>query len=174
MIKRIMHISDSVTQQDSTAQKPRKMPARKNKADKARENGFTLVELLVVIFIIGLLATIVAINVLPAQDTASITTAKANIRNLEQAIETYRLDHNRYPETADGLQALKTAPASLGDNVRFPAGGYVRGELPKDPWGNAYQYVVPGPNGTPYAVYSLGADGQPGGSDLNADIYAGE
>lgn len=141
---------------------------------KRAEDGFTLVELLVVIFIIGLLATIVAINVLPAQDTASITTAKANIRNLEQAIETYRLDHNRYPETADGLQALKAAPASLGDSVRFPAGGYVRGELPKDPWGNAYQYVVPGPNGTPYAVYSLGADGQPGGSDLNADIYAGE
>lgn len=141
---------------------------------KRAEDGFTLVELLVVIFIIGLLATIVAINVLPAQDTASITTAKANIRNLEQAIETYRLDHNRYPETADGLQALKSAPASLGDSVRYPAGGYVRGELPKDPWGNAYQYVVPGPNGTPYAVYSLGADGQPGGSDLNADIYAGE
>lgn len=167
-----MRVQMQMQPNDLRAEKPAQR--KRDKASKRRQNGFTLVELLVVIFIIGLLATIVAINVLPAQDTASITTAKANIRNLEQAIETYRLDHNRYPETADGLQALKAAPASLGDSVRFPAGGYVRGELPKDPWGNAYQYVVPGPNGTPYAVYSLGADGQPGGSDLNADIYAGE
>ncbi|MEM1132486.1 MAG: type II secretion system major pseudopilin GspG [Pseudomonadota bacterium] len=139
-----------------------------------KRNGFSLVELMVVIFILGLLATIVAINVLPAQDTASVTSARANIKQLEQAIELYRLDTNRYPGTNEGLAALKTPPASLGANTRFPPGGYFRGDLPNDPWGNPYQYVTPGPNGLPYAVYSLGADGAPGGTELNADIYANE
>lgn len=139
-----------------------------------KQNGFSLVELMVVIFIIGLLATIVAINVLPAQDTASVTSARANIKQLEQAIELYRLDTNRYPGTNEGLAALKTPPASLGANTRFPPGGYFRGALPNDPWGNAYQYVTPGPNGLPYAVYSLGADGAPGGTELNADVYGNE
>lgn len=127
---------------------------------------------MVVIFILGLLATIVAINVLPSQDTASVTAARANIKQLGQAVELYRLDTNRYPAANEGLNALKTPPASLGNTTRFPPGGYFRGALPNDPWGTPYQYVTPGPDGLPYAIYSLGADGAAGGEGLNADIYA--
>jgi len=134
------------------------------------ERGFTLVELMVVIFIIGLLATIVAINVLPAQDTAMVEKARSDISTLNQAAEQYRLDNLGYPPATDGLNALRSPPATLVQPQRYRPGGYIK-NLPNDPWGRAYQYQVPGPNGQPFAIYSLGADGQPGGEDLNADIY---
>jgi general secretion pathway protein G len=137
------------------------------------ERGFTLTELMVVLFIVGLLATVVLINVLPSQDRAMVTKARADIATLEQAMEQYRLDNLTYPNAADGLAALRAAPAGLADPSRYRPGGYVR-SLPEDPWGRPYQLAVPGQNGAPFSVYSLGADGAPGGENENADIYGSE
>ena len=120
------------------------------------ERGFTLVELMVVIVIIGLLATIVVINVMPATDRAAVTKARADIATLEQGVEMYRLDHMRYPTSEEGLQALL-------------AGNYIR-RLPNDPWGNAYGYSAPGPEGRPFRIASMGADGREGGSGDDEDI----
>ncbi len=135
------------------------------------EAGFTLTELMVVIFIIGLLATVVLINVLPSQDRAMETKARADIATLDNAMEQYRLDNLSYPGAGDGLGALRSPPAGLADPSRYRPGGYVR-NLPNDPWGRPYQLAVPGPNGAPFAIYSLGADGAPGGTGANADIYS--
>ena len=132
------------------------------------EAGFTLVELMVVIVIIGLLATIVVINVLPSQDRAMAEKAKADVALLEQAVEMYRLDNLTYPTTTDSLQALVSPPASLAQPQRYRQGGYIR-RLPDDPWGRAYLYSQPGRNG-PFDIYTLGADGQEGGEGENADI----
>lgn len=135
------------------------------------EEGFTLVELMVVIVIIGLLATVVLINVLPSQDRAMVTKARADIATLEQAMEMYRLDNLTYPTGGDGLNALVSAPAGSQPG-RYRPGGYIK-NLPNDPWGRPYQLAVPGRRG-PFEIFSLGADGAPGGQDENADIYGGE
>ena len=120
------------------------------------EQGFTLVELMVVIVIIGLLATVVIINVLPATDKAAATKAKADVATLEQGVEMYRLNKLRYPSAAEGLQAVT-------------AEGYVK-RLPKDPWGNEYRYAAPGRDGRAFDIYSYGADGREGGEGQDADI----
>ncbi|MEH6828027.1 type II secretion system major pseudopilin GspG [Parasphingorhabdus sp.] len=136
-----------------------------------KRNGFTLVELMVVIFILGLLTTIVVINVLPSQDRAMVQKARADIATLGQALEMYRLDNLAYPGSSDGLQALIAPPASLATTARYRQGGYIK-KLPDDPWGRPYQYDNPGRQGPGFDLYSLGADGAPGGDDDNADIYA--
>ncbi|MCY7397217.1 MAG: type II secretion system major pseudopilin GspG [Sphingomonas bacterium] len=132
------------------------------------EQGFTLVELMVVIVIIGLLATVVLINVLPSQDRAMTTKARADIATLEQAMEMYRLDNFTYPSDLNAL----VAPAPGADASRFRSGGYVK-RLPDDPWRRPYQLAVPGKAG-PFDIYSLGSDGAPGGSDDKADIFSGQ
>ena len=134
----------------------------------SREAGFTLVELMVVIVIIGLLATVVMINVLPSQDRAMIEKARADIATLEQAVDTYRLEMLSFPRASDGLQALVSQPARLERPERYRAGGYIR-RLPLDPWGNPYHYVYPGRRSM-YDLYSLGADGREGGEGNDADI----
>jgi general secretion pathway protein G len=136
--------------------------------DKGDEDGFTLVELMVVIVIIGLLATLVALTVLPNLGKAADQKAKADIATLDQALELYRLGNLNYPSTADGLQALVKPPASLTDPARYQAGGYIK-KLPNDPWGRPYLYASPGQHGT-FDIYTLGADGAPGGTGENADI----
>jgi len=136
------------------------------------ERGFTLVELMVVIVIIGLLATIVMINVLPSQDKAMVTKARADIATLEQAMEMYRLDNLTYPGAGAGLNALVAAPPGLAQAERYRSGGYIR-SLPEDPWGRPYQLAVPGKAG-PFDIYSLGADGAPGGAEENADIFGSQ
>lgn len=141
-------------------------PARHRKSD---ERGFTLTELMVVIFIIGLLATVVMLNVIPAQDKAVVTKAKADIAQLEQGVENYRLDNLAYPTTGDGLNALVTAPPALAQPERYRRGGYIK-TLPQDPWGRPYNYQAPGANGKAFDIWSMGADGAPGGTDENADI----
>ena len=136
--------------------------------DKRDEEGFTLVELMVVIVIIGLLATVVIVNVLPTQDRAMIGKTRADIALLEQAVEMYRLDNFSYPKTEDGLRALQSAPEATAASGRYRAGGYIR-RLPNDPWDRPYQYRAPGRQG-PFDIFSLGADGQEGGDGENADL----
>jgi len=130
-----------------------------------REAGFSLLEIMISITILGLLATIVVINVLPAQDQAMVQKARTDIATLEQALDAYRLDMREYPSTEDGLQALVEAPRGA-ENYR--EGGYVR-RLPDDPWGNPYQYAYPGQHGM-LDIWSLGRDGREGGGELDADI----
>jgi len=135
---------------------------------RSAEHGFTLVELMVVIVIIGLLATIVALNVLPSGDTARVGKAKADIATIEDALELYRLQNMSYPTTSQGLAALQTAPAGLADPSRYQAGGYLK-RLPDDPWGRPYLYASPGQHGAA-DVWTLGADGKDGGEGIDADI----
>lgn len=132
------------------------------------DDGFTLIELMVVIVIIGLLTTLVVINVLPSQDRAMVEKARADIHLLEQAIELYRLDINTYPSIDQGLEALTAMPEGLARPDRYRKDGYIR-RLPQDPWGNAYQYIYPGEHGT-FDIFSLGADGRLGGDELSADV----
>jgi len=127
--------------------------------------GFTLIELLVVLAILGLLAGLVGPRVLSQLGGAKSQTAAVQIRDLEQALELYKLDVGRFPSTQDGLGALVAKPASAnGWN-----GPYLRKGLPADPWGNPYHYENPGKRGE-IDVYSLGADNAPGGEGENADV----
>lgn len=123
-------------------------------------NGFTLVELLVVLAIIGLLTTVVVINVLPMQSRAQVQKAEADIAIIEQGLEFWRIDMGRYPTSEEGLAAL-TVPTATGSKLK---------NLPNDPWGKPYGYLVPGADNKPYAVFSLGADGVEGGEGENADL----
>lgn len=145
-------------------------PRNTTRIRKSRDSeaGFTLTELMVVIFILGLLTTVVLINVMPSRDRAMAEKARADIATLEQALELYRLDINTYPSTEQGLEALVTAPPGLTRPENYRPGGYIRG-LPEDPWGAPYQYLAPGQEG-PFDLYSLGADGATGGEGLDADI----
>ncbi len=134
---------------------------------KNRQQGFTLIEIMVVVIIIGILAAMVAPNVIGNIDKAQITTAKAEINTIGNALKFYRLDNFSYPTTEHGLEALVTRPND--PNVKnWKPGGYLD-RLPKDPWGNPYLYLNPGNNGE-IDVYTLGRDGQPGGEGLDGDI----
>jgi general secretion pathway protein G len=142
---------------------PRRMSAK-----RGRGAGFTLLEIMVVVVILGILAALVAPNVIRRIDDANVTKAKQDIRAFETALNLYRMDNFRYPTTEQGLQALVTRPND--PNVRvYPQGGYVR-SLQKDPWGNNYAYISPGTRGGDYDLYTLGADNQPGGEGPDADI----
>ncbi|MDX1580714.1 MAG: type II secretion system major pseudopilin GspG [Alphaproteobacteria bacterium] len=147
-----------------------KLSARAKARPKSarREDGFTLVELMVVVVIIGLLATVVVLNVLPSQDTAMKEKARADVAKLEEAVELYRLDMMSYPTTEQGLEALVEQPQGLARPERYRQGGYIK-RLPEDPWGNPYRYVYPGEESA-FDIYSTGADGRNGGEGLDADI----
>ncbi len=132
-----------------------------------RPRGFTLIEIMVVVIIIGILAAIVAPNVIGRVDDAQITKAVAEISNIENALKFYRLDNFAYPTTEQGIEALVTKPND--PNVRnWKTGGYLD-RLPKDPWGNPYLYLNPGINGE-IDIYTLGRDGRPDGEGIDADI----
>lgn len=142
------------------------MPARRKHPNA--EAGFSLIEVMVVLVIIGLISSVIAFNVLPALDQGKSETARIQVRTLATALTDYKFDNQTYPRTEDGLEALVRAPASLTRPDRYRQGGYIR-SLPTDPWGNPYQYAYPGRYGE-YDIYSLGADGREGGEGQDADI----
>lgn len=134
------------------------------------DHGFTLIEVLVVIVVIALLASLVAPNVFRHLGTAKDATARSQIQMLGAALDAYRLDNGRYPTTEQGLEALSRAPA-LEPRPRNWRGPYLRGSIPADPWGNAYTYRNPGTDSEfGFDLLSLGADGQEGGEGDDADI----
>ncbi len=134
--------------------------------------GFTLIEIMAVVVIIGLLSTIVGAVVFSQVDKARVTTAQSQIKGLESALEFYRMDNARYPTTEQGLQALVQRPniEPIPKNYR-PEGYLAKGRVPLDPWGNPYEYRSPGEH-NPYSfdLWSWGADGAPGGEGNDADI----
>ena len=131
-----------------------------------RQRGFTLIELMVVLAILGVLAALVVPNVIGRADDARVTAARADVNNLMQALKLYRLDNQRYPSTEQGLSALVSKPTAGPDAPNWKP--YLD-KLPNDPWGRPYQYLQPGLKGE-IDVFSMGADGQPGGEGKNADI----
>ena len=134
---------------------------------RMRQRGFTLIEIMVVVIIIGLLAAIVAPQVIGRVDDAQIEKARADVRNIEAALKFYRLDNFAYPTTEQGIEALVTKPND--PSVRnWKQGGYLD-RVPKDPWGNPYLYLNPG-NNREIDIYTLGRDGRPGGEGIDADL----
>jgi general secretion pathway protein G len=130
--------------------------------------GFTLIEIMVVVVIIGLMAAVIVPSVMRRVDDAKVARVKSDIQGIETALTMYRLDNSKYPTAEQGLQALVTQPTDPTIK-HWKAGGYLE-HLNKDPWGNEYLYVFPGTHGKDYDLYSLGADGQPGGEGVDADI----
>lgn len=132
--------------------------------------GFTLIEVMVVLVILGILATLVIPRIMSRPDEARIIAAKQDINSIGQALKLYRLDNQSYPTTDQGLQALVTKPTGTPPPSNWKTGGYLD-RLPKDPWGNDYKYLNPGVKNTnDVDVFSLGADGAPGGEGNDADV----
>src|SRR5579862_2654063 len=127
----------------------------------AGQRGFTLIEIMVVVIIIGLLAAVIVPQVIDKVDQARTTKAKADIQSIETALTMFRLDNSKYPTTDQGLQSLVVQPTDPSIRHWRP-GGYIQ-RVSKDPWGNDYQYVYPGTHGKEYDLFTLGSDGQPGG-----------
>lgn len=146
---------------------PAAWPAR---AARRLQSGFTLIEIMVVVVIIGLLAAVVVPQFLTNVDDARVSKAKQDVQSLGTALTMYKLDNYVYPTTDQGLKALVEKPdATVAPHWR--TGGYLQQpHLPKDPWGRDYVYVTPGTHGTDYDLFSMGADGQPGGDAYKADI----
>lgn len=139
------------------------------------KRGFTFIELMAVIVILGILAMTVMPNIFGRIDEARATAAKVQIRNFEQALRLFNLDNGFYPGTEQGLQALVEVPTSGRIPERWREGGYLeRRELPKDPWGNDYVYLSPGRRGEEYEIISYGRDGREGGEGADAEISSAE
>ena len=131
--------------------------------------GFSLLELMVVVVIMSILALVIVPRVIDRPDQARAARVQSDIAVLENAIKLYRLDNFRYPTTEQGLNALVRMPTGQNAPRNWRTGGYLD-RLQKDPWGNDYQYQTPGRDGRQFDLYSLGADGRPGGTDANMDI----
>lgn len=131
--------------------------------------GFTLIEMLVVLVIIGLLASLVGPKLFSKVDSSKIQTAQTQVKMLKGTLETLRLDIGRFPLANEGLTLLNTVPTDEKIKSKW-RGPYLDEQLPLDPWGNPYQYSVPGADGQPFALYSFGADGKPGGEGGDGDV----
>ena len=143
-----------------------KAPYRPRRRGLAR--GFTLVEIMVVVVIIGILGALVVPKLMGRTGESRVTAARVDISTLMQALKLYKLDNQRYPSTEQGLKSLIEKPTSGPSANGWKSGGYVE-KLPKDPWGNAYQYLSPGVKGE-IDLFSYGADGQPGGTGEDSDV----
>jgi general secretion pathway protein G len=138
---------------------------------KNKQRGMTLIELLVVLVILGLIASLAGPQVMKYLGGAKTDTAKQQVHLFDEVLDGYKLDNARYPSTQEGLEALVKAPAGAG-SWRGP---YLKkNTIPKDPWGNEYQYISPGEQGRSYEIVSFGADGKPGGEGENKDITSWE
>ncbi len=135
--------------------------------NNARQTGFTLIEIMVVVVILGVLAALVAPNILGRTGDARITAAKADINSIGNALALYKLDNHSFPSTDQGLEALVSKPAGYPEPANYNPDGYLKA-VPKDPWGNDYRYLSGGQG--QYELYSLGADKREGGEGENADI----
>lgn len=133
-----------------------------------RQAGFTLIEIMVVVVILGILAALVVPQVMSRPDQAKVTVAKGDIKAIAAALDMYKLDNFAYPSTQQGLEALVKKPAGNPQPRNWNKDGYLK-SLPVDPWGNPYQFLSPGTKGA-FDLYSLGADGKEGGTDSDADI----
>ena len=134
--------------------------------------GFTLIEMIVVLAIIGVMALIIVPNVIGRPDQARVTVAKTDLRTISAALKIYRLDNGDYPTTEQGLEALVSRPAAPPQPANWSPEGYLPA-VPLDPWGNPYDYRSPGERGA-FELSSLGKDGQPGGERLDADLSAAD
>jgi general secretion pathway protein G len=135
------------------------------------QRGFTLLEMLVVMVIIGLLAGLIGPRIFGKVDTSKVQTAQVQIKMIESALQIMRLDIGEIPATEAALKWLSTPPED-SNLAGLWKGPYMDSQIPMDPWNNPYKIVAPGPNGKPYAIVSYGADGKPGGEGLNADIMS--
>jgi len=133
------------------------------------QQGFTLIEIMVVVVILGILAAIIVPRFLSRPDEAKVTKAKVDIKGLEETLGLFKLDNGFYPSTEQGLKALVEKPTKGRIPSKFPAGGYLK-KVPADPWNNPYVFLSPGLHNQDFDLISYGADGQPGGEDFDADI----
>ena len=136
--------------------------------NERKQGGFTLIEIMVVVVILGILAALVVPQVMNRPDQAKVTVAKGDIKAIGAALDMYKLDNYSYPSTQQGLDALVEKPGGNPQPKNWNRDGYLK-RVPKDPWGNEYHYLSPGTQAQ-YDLYSYGADGKQGGSELNADI----
>lgn len=136
---------------------------------KTTKSGFTLIELMAVIVIMGILVTIVAVNVSPFLQRANIEKSRADISQIAKALELYKFNELTYPTTDQGIEALITPPSELKRPFLYPLDGYIN-SVPTDPWGRRYLYLQPGEKSKNYDLYTLGADGIEGGVGENGDI----
>ena len=145
------------------------MQTRNHPARPRRQQGFTLIEIMAVVLIIGMLSALVGLAIVPQIDKANVNAARTQLRMLDSALEAYRMDNAKFPTSEQGLDALVKAP---NEARNFQPGGYLREKrLPDDPWGNPFQYEYPGShNDHSYDLWSWGADGAPGGEGNDADI----
>ena len=136
---------------------------------KRSQAGFTLIEIMVVVVILGVLAALVVPQIMSRPDQAKVTAARADLNAIAMALDIYKLDNHGYPGTQQGLDALVSKPSGSPPARNWNPDGYLK-RLPVDPWGNPYQFITPGSQGKAYDLFSFGADGRAGGDGLNADI----
>jgi general secretion pathway protein G len=136
-----------------------------------RQRGFTLIEILIVITILGILASLIAVRIMSRPGEARTTKAQLDIATLENALKLFKLDNGFYPDTDQGLQALVEKPTTGRIPDKWRDGGYIeKGVVPKDPWGNDYLYLSPGVRNRDFDIWSYGGDGEEGGEDEDADV----
>lgn len=133
----------------------------------ARQTGFTLIEIMVVVVIIGILGALIIPNVIGRDDQARVTAAQSDLRAVANALDIYKLDNFHYPSTDQGLEALVSPPSGFPEPKNYNPNGYLK-KVPVDPWGNPFVYVA---SGRSFELYSLGADGAEGGESWDADLH---